>query len=954
MAVIFKGNNIENLLYLNNSIDRIYRNNAIVYEKSSDNGIIAQTINFKQNNVGSRPYNTMCDGELYLNDGTFVDQIKTITNVTSNPASCKFTYLQNGVELGTVEMTANCGVYGSETMTTPFVLDGTRPYSNYRWMEFEASALDINVTFVITPKEGVDKAKQVRALVLGYMDRYDISVGSTATSYRYMSAYLKHVNSDTVLFDYNTQATVLDAASIKDDSGKMIKFGCMIITSDKVKLAYYNPVYGTGLTLDHKLYLKDLGEPTVSHEKTIDEIMALDRYDGLYDPRSELETTNIKAEIVIGNNLASQTQASLNAGALFEGNDIAIPVVFDSTAVSDNSDIIAANIEYAKVSSDTNVLSDYQASFLGLSNNYKTAIVLDSTKKATITTKSATLDYLAISPLNVEASSNSGGLLASVSGGYDYYKFSFYNGGGNICPEQLKIHLKDGTTLIYLGYESLSLNQNNIDLDGTNKADNLMYAIFTRDQSASYPSHGPDVTQVSYDKNNTNLVKIKVLAANCYTNSTNNVMNLFCMNAGYVYGSYYYAYGRSSSKDLDVYLCLTDDSNFSWDEVDRFSITNYLDAYSYTSYGFRRLKYHRVCIQDGSIIKDFEFNWTENKQNYSLEAIKGIVINTEPSSSTYLSINGTKIFDYATLDELNSSETKTVRGTEYVSRYIIEMTSKKYKKCWIPKKVADIGNCYIYNKNVDRMVKKSISKIFANNYVNGETDEVGSTVNKFKLTLNSDRGYSGYSAFYLAIPVINGVAYECVECSRYESVSTSSGETSPTYYKLRGLADVSTDEGRLAFVNRTANSVSYSTSGGTIFKVTSGLNETSACEDNEIIVKMTFNNRWNSSSEYQSGYVFKAIKNTYPWYVLFSSSVSDSWLEAQIMTGQTIDGMIIVPYSTNTHGGRMNYHNIIELKDNNDIIMTIENEISGTSTSSFVDNRGFFVDVLSNSITPIN
>ena len=607
----------------------------------------------------------------------------------------------------------------------------------------------------------------VKAIVIGLFSvTHNTSVTNNPSwGYVHDDTYGKEILNTTTVTDY------YDSTVVDTDAHYRL---ALIITKTQVYKAWLKvdtANYGTATengnaTKYRNLYLEGdiLGD---MKEFTLDEIIANKRTDGCF--ANDLSVAP-NVEINFANTFDTTTKRGLYQGALFTSTGAVSNLVLDNTDTDTGNETIAHGKIKSILSSTSTFESANKADLF--MNEYKLVAEDNATTSTNLKIVSGKANYVGISPIVNKHPSADGLLPYEVHNGYDYYKFSFYNDGSNTCPEQLKFHLKDGTTLVFIGYSNLTLSQNGITA-GSIKADNSMYAIFSRDSNATYPSHGPNVTQVTYDPTDTKLVKIKVLAVNCYVNSTNNIMNLFCMDAGYVYGSYYYAYARDNSKDLDVYLILEDDSNFSWDEVDHFSITNYLDAYSYTSYGFRRLKYHRICVQNDSVIKEIEYNWTENKQNFNIEATDGIVVDTDYTNSSSIQVNGVTACSYTTKEELEANEIRTVKNVEYISRYLIDIANNKFAKCWVKRTISDtdVGICYIHNLDRDKMEETDPKTIIANNYANGEY------ASPFSARFTIKTQYSGWS-------VINKPVFILKDGSLLE----------PTFTIVESIKDTTTNE----------------------------------------------------------------------------------------------------------------------------------------------------------------
>lgn len=791
----------------------------------------------------------------------------------------------------------------------------------------------------------------IKAIVIGL---YANTIAYNGT-YDRCWGYVKDTLNNRVILDTKDTATYRSETTRDNNSTTHYRLAVVLTEGKsynawvKVTLSSYGTATSNGEAKQyHNLFLNgDIIEDMKLFK--VDAFIANGRTNGTYP--NDISTLP-QVQLSFGNNLDTQTTASLNAGALYSSADAHIgglSVKADGiTSAGNPYSVVTAEHknayienEFASTSPSSLVVSPYQTTAESAGGAAKSIKIASQAAR-----------YLAVTPSSpdfVNGSSVSVPLDVSAYESSDYYRFTVSGGGSCNMIERFLFNLKDGTQLHYLGYADEAFNKQ---YGGETYAYSFT-AVFTRDQSVPAITTSPKV--VTYDPSNTNLVAIRIISKTYYY-STGYVMRYSFLPVGAFKNFSQYGGMAGGSSDQNFWICFPANGNISIDEIESFTYSNCFEghSYAYNNYGFTKMSYRRIDIATQTEMGEVTIDCNKYVDNAITPSIPARVI-PEDAPSTYFKVGDAEVINATTMDEFNASETKEVNGTKYIARYIIDITTKEYAKTWATKSQtpSSIGKLLIHNTSVDKMIAAKASDVILNKYPNGESDALLPLANKFKLTLNSDRGYSGYSAFAWCIPVIDGIAYEAFEASRYDSITSTNGDANPTYYKLKGLADVSTAENRLAFVNKTANSLTYSSS--TIFTVNSSLNGSSACNDNELIMKVTFNNRWGASTEYQAGYLFKAIKDTNQWYVLMSSTTSDSWQECEITTGQTIEGAIIIPYNTGTtHGGRLNYHNIIEFKNNDEILLKVEDEISGTSTSSFVDGRAFYADIISGTVTQIN
>ena len=166
---------------------------------------------------------------------------------------------------------------------------------------------------------------------------------------------------------------------------------------------------------------------------------------------------------------------------------------------------------------------------------------------------------------------------------------------------------------------------------------------------------------------------------------------------------------------------------------------------------------------------------------------------------------------------------------------------------------------------------------------------------------------------------------------------------------------VQTDGMLLLKVDKSLLENNYTNNTNYIFTINSSLNADTVVEDGEIIIATCFNGKY-GSAEYQPGYAFSGIKNARAYANYLLCNGTDNWYQYKLVAGAIgIDGLIIIPLANHHGSSRMNYHNIIDLYDENDkLYTTIENEISGTSLSSFVQWRSFYFDLFANITSRIN
>lgn len=268
-GLMFEMNNINSLIEANE-----YDKEAGTFVAKKELAI-DQTLSMRRMYSTSYTSVTLCDCDVELNDGTYVDKTANISySNTSIPSTSNIVLLQGSTIVGVAVLNIDAKMYNTSYYACNGFLGSVSKAHGYRWGLISATTenKDVNYNCKIYTFDIVAEEKKPKYTTYSFYDRYNKLAVTSASP-----GYVANNAENRVFFSYD-----VGTETVKMNSYQSTYYIMAIMSKETIKMAFYkyNVANSSPYKTEGLYYLRSRQDPTQFIQKTADEVMANSEYDG--------------------------------------------------------------------------------------------------------------------------------------------------------------------------------------------------------------------------------------------------------------------------------------------------------------------------------------------------------------------------------------------------------------------------------------------------------------------------------------------------------------------------------------------------------------------------------------------------------------------------------------------------------------------------------------------------